>query len=138
VDQITHVTAHHGADRPRDHEPIGTIVCRYDLRRAAPLLTGHFPERPLWPGVLQFEAVGQAGLCLIRLVEGGVTSAPACTLTDILAGRCMRPVVPDGDVEVVAQALSDGLFVIVVGQCLKEGLVCSAAALRGLETEVPA
>jgi 3-hydroxyacyl-[acyl-carrier-protein] dehydratase len=40
----------------------GVIVSRYDVSRSAGLLEGHFPGRPVWPGVLQVEAVGQAGL----------------------------------------------------------------------------
>jgi hypothetical protein len=85
--------------------------------------------------VLQLEAIGQAGLCLLRLLEPPPPGeeAPVLALTDILAGRYLRPVVPDGDVEIVARAMRDGLFAIVVGQCLQDGLVCSAAAVRGIE-----
>lgn len=31
---------------------------------ADPVLAGHFPDRPIYPGVLQIEAMGQLGLCL--------------------------------------------------------------------------
>jgi 3-hydroxymyristoyl/3-hydroxydecanoyl-(acyl carrier protein) dehydratase len=138
VDQITHVGGPPSLQAPFAGEPAGSIVCRYDLGRAIPIISGHFPGRPLWPGVLQVEAVGQAGLCLFRLLdkEAGAEKALGYILTDILAGRCLRPVVPVGEVEIVARILRDGLFMIVVGQCLKHDQVCSAAAVRGIEKEV--
>jgi 3-hydroxyacyl-[acyl-carrier-protein] dehydratase len=145
VDRITHVARTQPAPRtatraPAAPEPEGTIVCRHMLRRDAPILAGHFPGRPLWPGVLQVEAIGQAGLCLLRLLEPSAPSEEPLdiALTDILAGRYLRPVVPDGEVEIVARTVRDGLFAIVVGQCLQEGLVCSAAAVRGIEKGVRA
>jgi 3-hydroxyacyl-[acyl-carrier-protein] dehydratase len=128
----------------------GTIVCRYDLRRAAPVLAGHIPGRPAWPGVLQVEAVGQAGLCLVRLkrrmgreresqpTAAGAESSPRddFSLTHIVAARFMRPVVPGADLEIVACALPDGLFTLFVGQCLQEDAVCGVAAVRGIEKEL--
>jgi 3-hydroxymyristoyl/3-hydroxydecanoyl-(acyl carrier protein) dehydratase len=135
VDRITGVLQPPSSSAPG---AAGTIVCRYDLARAAPIIAGHFPGRPLWPGVLHVEAIGQAGLCLYRLSQekADTVDASACMLTDILAGRYLRPVVPEGEVEIVARILRDGLFVIVVGQCLKDDIVCSAAAIRGIEEEV--
>ena len=47
----------------------------------------------------------------------------------ILGARLMRAVRPPADVEIVAQVMEDGLFTIVVGQCLVDGHVCSVAAL---------
>jgi len=147
VDRITHVARTPPAppatavrDATAAPGALGTIVCRHDLRRDLPILAGHFPGQPLWPGVLQVEAIGQAGLCLLRLLEPPAPGeeVPDLALTDILAGRYLRPVVPDGEVEIVARTLRDGLFAIVVGQCLQEGQVCSAAAVRGIEKEVRA
>jgi len=142
VDGITHFARTPSPKALGDGEPAGTIACRLDLGRIAPELSGHFPGRPLWPGVLQVEAIGQAGLCLFRLLErnglgeGEAGARRDYVLTDILAGRYLRPVAPRGEVEIVARVLRDGLFTVVVGQCLKDDLVCSAAAVRGVEKEV--
>lgn len=113
-----------------------TVVCRYDLTRARATLDDHFPGRPMFPGVLQVEAIGQAGLCLTRLMpEGNGGSEGPFMLTQILAAQFVRPVSPDGDLEIVARVLPDGLFTIVVGQCLQRDEVCTVAAVRGIEKE---
>lgn len=111
------------------------IACRYDLDYAATVLEGHFPGRPVWPGVLQVEAVGQAGLCLSRLLaaDGGSYADDGFVLTHILGAQFLAPVTPaGGGVEIVARLFRDGLFRIIVGQCLQRGVVASAAAVRGL------
>lgn len=111
------------------------IVARYDLSHAEAVFSGHFPGAPVWPGVLQVEAVAQAGLILarslaIREQEGERDRMVA--LTHILGAQFVRPVTPGGELQVAAQLVEDGLFLIMVGQCLQDGQVCSAAAVRGL------
>lgn len=105
----------------------GVIVASYDLDNAADVLAGHFPGRPVWPGVLQVEAIAQAGciLCAAQRAEP-LTEVAA---THILGARFVRPVVPGALVEIIAVGIEDGLFYTVVGQCLQHGEVCSAAAL---------
>ena len=46
-----------------------SIICGYHLNADNPILTGHFPENPICPGVLQIEAIGQAGLLGYFLME---------------------------------------------------------------------
>lgn len=126
IDGVVHV----------DHTA-ATIVCVYDLHRSASIFEGHFPGRPIWPGVLQVEAIGQAGLCLMRHSSEASASdpAPGFSFTHILGAEFVRPVTPTDQLEIVARVLADGLFNIVVGQCLQRGVVCSAAAVRGLNKE---
>jgi 3-hydroxyacyl-[acyl-carrier-protein] dehydratase len=108
-----------------------TILCAaYDLSRAAQIFGGHFPEEPLFPGVLQIEAAGQAGI-LAALLRDGET-VKSITLTHVLGARFLSPVRPGGELELVAQVLEDGLFLTVVGQSLKDGKICSVMAARGL------
>lgn len=109
-----------------------TIVAEYDLAGARPLLAGHFPGRPVWPGLLQAEAIGQAGLLAARARDGARREG---ALTDVLAARFVRPIEPPGRVRIAARVLADGLFEVVVGQCTFGGRVCSAAVLRGLAAE---
>jgi 3-hydroxyacyl-[acyl-carrier-protein] dehydratase len=109
----------------------GKIAARYDLGRAAEVLAGHFPGHPVWPGVLQVEAIGQAGI-ILHLEREGAGGVDDVALTHIRGARFLRPVTPGEDVEVVAQVLPDGLFFTIIGQCLQRGEICSVAAVSGL------
>jgi 3-hydroxyacyl-[acyl-carrier-protein] dehydratase len=42
-------------------EPGVTVRAHYRVTGAEPFLTGHFPGNPVFPGVLQLEALAQAG-----------------------------------------------------------------------------
>jgi len=106
----------------------GLVVARYDLGRAEAVFAGHFPGRPLWPGVLQVEAIAQAG-GLLHLAQTGAAAAESAALARIRAARFLRPVTPGGDLEIVAQVWEEGLFVVVVGQCLHHDEICSAAVV---------
>ena len=110
----------------------GTVVARYDLGRAAAVLAGHFPGHPVWPGTSQVEAIGQAGLVFVRATAPPGPQVTEVTLARILGARLVRAVCPPADVEIVARVMEDGLFRIVVGQCLVDGRVCSVAALSGV------
>ena len=42
-------------------EPAVSVRAHYTVTGAEPFLTGHFPGNPIFPGVLQLEALAQAG-----------------------------------------------------------------------------
>jgi 3-hydroxyacyl-[acyl-carrier-protein] dehydratase len=114
-------------------EELGLVATRYNPARWPEVLDAHFPGQPMWPGVLQIEAVGQAGLLLTRRRHG--TRAIA-VLAEVMRSAFLRPILPgDGDVTVVARVVEDGFFFLVVGQCLCNGVVCSASMLRGTFVE---
>jgi hypothetical protein len=88
------------------------------------------PGKPLFPGVLQIEAIGQAGVLpppprIARAHRGGdLDPRPRGALsTGRRAGR-----------RAGAHGAGDRgrLFFTVVGQCLQRGEICSAAAVSGL------
>jgi 3-hydroxyacyl-[acyl-carrier-protein] dehydratase len=124
------------------------LAARYDLSRARDVFSGHFPAYPVYPGVLQVEAIGQAGILLHQLLARSapetIASADSAgnagegaplesiALTHVLGARFLRPVTADGHLDIVAHAVKDGLFFQVVGQCLQNGRVCSVAAVSGV------
>jgi 3-hydroxyacyl-[acyl-carrier-protein] dehydratase len=109
----------------------GWVVARYNLDRARDVFAGHFPGAPVWPGVLQVEAIGQAGIVLARS-RGAAGSGEEVALTQILGAQFVRAVRPGSEVEIIARVVEDGIFVIIIGQCLQNRVICSVAAVRGV------
>jgi 3-hydroxyacyl-[acyl-carrier-protein] dehydratase len=107
----------------------GLIVAHYDLARAQCILSGHFPDYPVLPAVLQVEAIGQAG-GILSLMRAEVSSPSAITATHILEARFIRAIEPGGQLEIQAFVFQDGLFANIVGQCIKDGAICSVAAIK--------
>ena len=107
----------------------GLVVAHYDLAQAQAVFGGHFPQYPVWPGVLQAEAIGQAGSILLLEREEMLNSA-SVMMTHILGARYMTPVRPGGHVQICARVFDNDLFGTIVGQCLHEGEICSAAAVN--------
>jgi 3-hydroxyacyl-[acyl-carrier-protein] dehydratase len=107
----------------------GLIAARYDLGRARDVLAGHFPGQPVWPGVLQVEAIGQAAT-ILYLRQAGLGAVPRVLATHILSARFMRPITPGDDIEILARVFDDGLFFTAVGQCLQRAAICSVAAVQ--------
>src|SRR5699024_6182222 len=55
---------------------------------------GHFPERPMMPGVLQVEALAQSGCILLAEKHMEDPENSLVVFTGIRKARCRRPVVP--------------------------------------------
>ena len=52
----------------------GAIAGRLTIDPQDPVFRGHFPGDPVYPGVLQVEAIGQLGICLQNLIGRDSTS----------------------------------------------------------------
>ena len=80
----------------------GSMICKPDFIRASkavsacePILQGHFPGNPVFPGVLMIEAMAQASAILGKVSKG--EECDTCLLTEVTESRFRRMVVP-GDV----------------------------------------
>lgn len=109
----------------------GRLAARYRLSEAAAIFAGHFPGRPMYPGVLQIEMVGQAGLLLRLLQDRAAARVDRKTfLTHVLGARFLRAVGSDGEVEIAVTGIDeDPLFAVGVGQILHRGEICAVAAV---------
>lgn len=43
------------------------------INPADPIFEGHFPDMPVYPGVMQIESMGQAGLCMAYFLKNATT-----------------------------------------------------------------
>ncbi|MBK9308931.1 MAG: 3-hydroxyacyl-ACP dehydratase FabZ [Nitrospira sp.] len=80
-------------DRVKDFEPHTRIVAIKNVTVNEPFFPGHFPGRPVMPGVLIIEAMAQAGGVLV-FKSGGTVGKTVLYLTGVDEARFRKPVVP--------------------------------------------
>ncbi len=114
-------------------------ACRIAGRRfvdaADPVFRGHFPEFPVYPGVLQLEMLGQIGSALSALLEepvGIVTSSrrpPFIRAIKVLGSLFIEPLLPNNDVTIIGERIEwDGTLARFIGQTVVGRTVCTVAA----------
>ena len=80
-------------DRIKEFEPHQRIVGVKNVTVNEPFFQGHFPGRPVMPGVLIIEAMAQVGGVLV-FKSGGPVGKTVMYLTGIDEAKFRRPVVP--------------------------------------------
>lgn len=97
-----------------------------------PVFTAHFPGHPVYPAVLQIEALAQLGLCLLYCLQNGCTEPlPARAPLNARAVRIreaafLEELRPGDRLELLAEvADADTLTATLVGQVLRDDAVCS-------------
>jgi len=80
-------------DRVKEYDPGTRLVAIKNVTVNEPFFQGHFPGRPVMPGVLIIEAMAQAGGVLV-FKSGGPSGKPVVYLTGIDEAKFRKPVVP--------------------------------------------
>ena len=62
-----------------------------------PFFAGHFPERPVMPGVLILESMAQTAACLVSYKEKSLSSNNLVFFTGIEKAKFRKPVVPGNE-----------------------------------------
>ena len=113
------------------------IIAETRILEDDPVFKGHFPEMPVYPGVLQVEMMGQAGLCLIYFLNHNSTridpEKPQVKgmFTRIHHSAFMRPVLPGDLVTIRAQVVEkDDFLGILAVQLYKGGQICANSILE--------
>ncbi len=88
-------------DRVKECEPGKRIVALKNVSANEPYFQGHFPGRPIMPGVLILEAMAQAaGVLVFSAGEGGAASdSSVYYYVGIDNARFKKPVVPGDQLE---------------------------------------
>ncbi|MBN9161513.1 MAG: hypothetical protein BGO98_19670 [Myxococcales bacterium 68-20] len=114
-----------------------TLLGRRRIDPHDPVFAGHFPDDPVYPGVLQIEAIGQLGLCLAHFVSRNSTVIDQGTrparLRAIKVHHALfnAPVLPGDELSLGARIVAyDGFIGTVAGQAHREGTLCSLAVLE--------
>ncbi len=87
-------------DRITALEPGKSITALKNVTINEPFFQGHFPGRPIMPGVLVIEAMAQAGGVLGHVTLGDVEPRPLFVLASIGNARFRRTVLPGDQLEI--------------------------------------
>ena len=73
------------------------IIGQKNVSSNEPFFQGHFPERPIMPGVLILEALAQLGVLYAKIANGSTANEGLSVFAGVDKVKFRRPVVP-GDI----------------------------------------
>jgi len=98
---------------------------------------GHFPNRPVMPGVLICEAMAQVGAILAQSARGGMDDHKVFVLTGLDKVKFKRPVEPGDQLRLELTALKRrGSFWKMQGKATVDGKVVAQAEISAMEIEM--
>jgi 3-hydroxyacyl-[acyl-carrier-protein] dehydratase len=132
-------------DRVEEVIPGESIRAKKCVTGNEAFFNGHFPGNPIMPGVIQIEAMGQAGALLAILSGADVGEGRAIYVATISDCKFRRPVVPGDQLELRARVVKRKLGmwkleceVWVDGAIASEALITATAAPAAIKKELPA
>lgn len=83
-----------------DSDGVAWVTCLKNVTANEPWCAGHFPGRPIMPGVLQLEAMAQAG---VFLLSDAIPEGKLAFLTGVENARFKKPVTPGDQLRITAR-----------------------------------
>ena len=119
-------------DRVLEMEPRKRIVAIKNVTINEPVFTGHFPGRPIFPGVLLIEGMAQAG-GLLLLQEIPDREGKLLYFAAIEEARFRRPVVPGDQVRYEIEVIKlRKTYCKLTAKALVDGEVAAEAVLSSV------
>jgi len=116
-------------DRVEELEPGVRCVAVMSVDPEDAIFSGHFPSRPILPGILMIEAVGQTAAVMMA------GSAPQGTIGNaVLAAvnrfKFLKPVLPEQEVRIETTKLTQaGSMALIGGTVSVDGLIVASGEL---------
>jgi beta-hydroxyacyl-ACP dehydratase FabZ len=99
-----------------------------------PFFQGHFPEKPVMPGVLICEAMAQVGAIFAHNARGGVADNRVFVLTGLDKVKFKRPVEPGDQLRMELTCLKRrGSFSKMQGTAMVDGKLVAQAEISAME-----
>ena len=116
-------------DRVLEIEPQKRIVAIKNVTINEPIFAGHFPGRPVFPGVLLIEGMAQAG-GLLLLQDVPDRSKKLIYFAGIEEAKFRRPVVPGDQIRYELEVLRlRSTFSKLAGRVTADGQLCAEAVI---------
>lgn len=119
-------------DRVMDFEPNQSLTAIKNVTFNEPIFTGHFPQSPIFPGVLILEALAQASALLaFKSMDGYPSEKTLYLLVGIDKARFKRQVIPGDQLvfNVTVQKEKRGIWRFDATAKVDGVLACSAEVL---------
>lgn len=119
-------------DRVTDFEANKSLKALKNVTYNEPIFTGHFPQSPIFPGVLILEALAQsAALMAFKSMEGYPSEKTLYLLVGIDKARFKRQVIPGDQLNFEVTVLKEkrGIWVFKATAHVEGVLACSAEVL---------
>lgn len=119
-------------DRVTDFEANKSLKALKNVTYNEPIFTGHFPQSPIFPGVLILEALAQsAALMAFKSMEGYPSEKTLYLLVGIDKARFKRQVIPGDQLNFEVTVLKEkrGIWVFQATAHVDGVLACSAEVL---------
>src|SRR5689334_360028 len=111
------------------------VVALKNVSFNEPYFQGHFPGMPVMPGVLQLEAMAQAGGILAQRTVAFDPAIHAMVFMGIDAAKFRKAVVPGDQLRIEVVPLRKGKIFKMKGECTVDGAVVSSAEFLAGMTE---
>jgi 3-hydroxyacyl-[acyl-carrier-protein] dehydratase len=102
-------------DRVEELEPGVRCVAVKLVDPADPIFAGHFPAKPILPGVLLIEAVAQTAGVMLGSGAGGKTSGGVALLGAVNRFKFLKPVTPGQELRIETKLLTEVGHMACVG-----------------------
>jgi beta-hydroxyacyl-ACP dehydratase FabZ len=113
------------------------IVAIKNVSFNEPFFQGHFPARPVMPGVLICEAMAQVGAIFVHNTRGGMDNGKVFVLTGLERVKFKRPVEPGDQLRLELCCLKRrGSFWKMQGIATVDGKVVAQAEISAMEVDM--
>lgn len=123
-------------DRVVAFEDNQRVVCIKGVTANEPYFTGHFPGRPVMPGVIMLEALAQAACILAQLSEDGVAPGKTVVLVGATDIKWKKMVTPGDQLTIEVRSVRKRRPLWVVeGEIMVGDKLACAAKISAMEVD---
>jgi len=117
-------------DRVEELEPGVRCVAVKFVDPADPIFAGHFPAKPILPGVLLIEAVAQTAGVMLASAAPQVAREGVALLAAVNRFKFFKPVTPGREVRIETKKLTDaGQMALISGTVYVNGEIVASGEL---------